>query len=103
MEFCDECYTIYLHTKNNHIQAKKKYQKNLYRFKMNPKYPIFNRFTPFRFGKNFIFPKEVFNEIWLIREDLQSIYIAKVKIWSFYSGGILEAKHFPAPPNANVC
>ena len=58
-EFCNECYTVHLHTKRNHIQhvqakkkkKKKQIQKMIYRLKMAAKLPIFVS-RHFDFGKN---------------------------------------------------
>ena len=83
---CDKYYTIYLYTKNNHIQAK----------------PTKKRFVSiisisaivWKKKKKNTFPKEVFNEIWLIIRDHEYINIAEIKIENFDSGGILEAKQF---------
>ena len=63
-EFCDEYYTIYLYTKNNHIQVKK-YQKML-------PFQNGNQMTDFSFASFWLrqkiwkatFPKEFFSEMW---------------------------------------
>ena len=44
------------------------------------------------------FPRDFFNEIWLIIGDHEFINIAEIKIWNFSSGGILGAKHFSPNP-----
>ena len=42
------------------------------------------------------FPKEFFNEFWVIVEDYEYIYIIEVKFWNFYFFVILllGVKHF---------
>ena len=84
-EFCDEYYTIYLYTKNNHIQAKE-FPPRFFVSQWRPN----DRFlsASFRFRQKFkkkknTFPKEFFNEIWLIIGDYEYINIAEIKIWNF--------------------
>ena len=72
-ELCDECYTLYSYTKNNHIQAKK-VQQMIYRFKMAAKLGIF------------------------IFGDYEYVYITNIKFGNFYSYGILGAKNFSPTP-----
>ena len=64
----------------------------IFRFKMAAKVPIL-------ISRHF--PKEFFNEIWLI---IAYIYITEIKIGNLYSCEILGAKQFfPDPQNANLC
>ena len=102
-EFFDEYYTMYLYTKNSHIQGKK-YKNLFFVSKWRP-----NNWFSFRvilisakiWKTNF--SKELFNEIFLIIGDHRYINIAEIKIGSFYFGGILVANHFSrTTQNANL-
>ena len=76
---------MYSYTRKNHIQAKKS-KKMIYRFKMAAKLPIFmsRHFISANIWKN-TFPKEFFDEIWLIIGDNEYIYNTEMKIEKFYS------------------
>ena len=102
-EFCDEYYTMYLYTKNNHIQSKKKKRKEKKRKekkrkeKKRKKKEKTNKqtFTASKWRPNnplsfrvvsilatiwkTTFPKGIFNEIWLIIEDHDYINTAEKK------------------------
>ena len=72
---------------------------------MAAKLPIFIP-RHFDFGKNLkkknTFPKEIFDEIWLIIGDYKYIYMTEINIGNFYSCEILGAKQFsPTPPPSN--
>ena len=90
----------HLYTKKNHIQVKSQKKKMIYRFEMAAKLPIF---TLRKFKTTF--PEKFSNEIWLMKENYEYIYIAEIKSRIFYSCGILGAKQiFPQPPQkAHLC
>ena len=117
--------TLYIHTQNKTKQNKtkqnktkqnktkqnktKRKQNKTNRFKLAAKWPLFT--LHFHFGEKLKkkktsrqtnkqtnnFPKEFVNEIWLMIGDHKYINIAEIEIESFYSGGILGAKHSCTP------
>ena len=79
-EFCDEYYTLYLYTKNNHIQARENNPQINYCFKMAAKWPIFV-LRHFDFGKNVKnnFLKGIFQ--WLTPRVSNVFHVREYSYW----------------------
>ena len=100
MEFCYEYYTIYLYTKNDHIQANK-YQKRITVSKWQQSdrfsFHVISISRKIWKEKKNNFPKEFQNEIWPIIGDHEYINIAEIKLSLEFEGQDI----FPAP-HANL-
>ena len=92
---------MYMYTNHNHIPAKKRKKKKVVPFQNGGQITDFyfasSRFWP-KFEK-IIFPKEFFNEFWLLARQHEYINIAKENNFKVYS--VTKLALSKVPPKAN--